>query len=178
MLWLQSDWCTNRGINNLKSLPADNAVLDPNVQPARQKVVGTNDAAGFPSYTIAADGFPQTFDIDGKILIGFGANADRFEGWLTKPLPVRDSLLPDNIKTELTNKGYPGIPIERNESQFGFYLRGQAVGRDQAVHTASDIPISSYSSRGRAYQLFTGVQQNTDVFFKLLKAVLRENDDD
>ena len=166
------------GINNLRNLPADNAVLDPNVQPARQKVVGTNDAAGFPHYTIAADGYPQTFDIDGKILIGYGANADRFEGWLTKPLPVRDSLLPIDIKAELTAKGYPGIPIERSESQFGFYVRGQAVGRDQAVHTASDIPISSYSSRSRAYQRFIGVQQNTDVFFKLLRAALGGGDED
>jgi hypothetical protein len=43
----------------------------------------------------------------------------------------------------------------------------------RGVHTASDIPISSYS-RSRAYQQFIGVQQNTDVFFKLLKAVLKE----
>jgi alkaline phosphatase len=151
-------------------------VLDPNIQPERQKVVGVYDAAGFPRYALAPDGYPQTFDIDGKILIGYGANADRYEGWLTKPLPVRDSLLPSDIKGELTAKGYPGLPIERSESQFGFYLRGQAVGKEQAVHTATDIPISAYSSGSRAFELFFGVQQNTDVFFKLLKAALRERD--
>ena len=165
------------GVNNLRSLPPDNASLSPNTQPERQKVVGTYDAAGFPRYTIAADGYPQSFDIDGKILIGFGANADRYEGWLTKPLPVRDSLLPNDIKAELTTKGYPGEPVERAENQFGFYLRGQATGRGQAVHTASDIPISAYSSGSKAYELFFGVQQNTDVFFKLLKAVVRDNED-
>lgn len=64
------------------------------------------------------------------------------------------------------------------ETQFGFYLRGQAVGRDQAGHTLSDIPISAYTSRSRAYQQFIGVQQNADVFFKLLNAVLTEKNDD
>jgi len=164
------------GINNLKSLPPDNSILDPNTQPARQTVVGVNDAAGFPRYVIAADGYPQTFDIDGKVLVGFGANADRYEGWLSKPLPVRDSLLPNDIKGELTAKGYPGQPIERSENQFGFYIRGQAAGRDQAVHTATDIPISAYSSSSRAFELFVGVQENTDVFFKLLSAVLGDKD--
>ena len=156
------------GIDNLRNLAADNTTLDPSVQPQRQKVVDVYDAAGFPKYTIAADGYPQTFDINGKILIGFGANADRYEGWLTKPLPVRDSLLPTDIKAELTTKGYPAVPIERSENQFGYYIRGQAVGRDQAVHTASDTPISAYSSGSRSYELFFGIQQNTDVFFKLI----------
>jgi hypothetical protein len=98
--------------------------------------------------------------------------ADRYEGWLQKPLPVRDSLLPNDIKSELTAKGYPGEPIERAENQFGFYIRGQAAGKSQAVHTASDIPISAYSSSSNAYQRFYGVQQNTDVFFKLMRSVL------
>jgi alkaline phosphatase len=87
-------------------------------------VVGVYDAAGFPNCVRAADGYPQTFDIDGKVLIGFGANADLYEGWLAKPLPVRDSLLPDDIKDELPAKGYPGQPIERSENQFAFYIRG------------------------------------------------------
>ena len=43
----------------------------------------------------------------------------------------------------------------------------------QAVHTATDVPISAYSSGSKAYELFVGVQQNTDVFFKLLSAALR-----
>ena len=166
------------GLDNLKNLAPDNATLDPNVQPGRQTVVGANDAAGFPTYTIAADGYPQTFDINGKILIGYGANADRYEGWLSKPLPVRDSLLPADIKTELTNKGYPGEPVERSENQFGYFIRGQAVGKGQAVHTASDIPISAYSSNSRAFQVFFGVQQNTDVFFKLMQLTANREQSD
>jgi len=160
------------GINNLRNLPPDNATLDPNTQPSRQRVVGAYDAAGFPRYTILADGYPQTFDIDGKILVGYGASADRYEGWLQKPLPIIDGLLSNNIRAELASKNYPGEPINRSENQFGFFLRGQAAGRSQAVHTASDIPISAYSSGSPAYQQFYGVQENTDVFFKLMRATL------
>ena len=159
------------GVDHLKGLPADNTVMDPAVQPERQKVVGVNDAAGFPRYEMASDGYPKTFDIDGKILVGYGANADRYEGWLSKPLPVIDSLLSNNIKAELAAAGYASLPSLRAEKDFGFFLRGQAVGRDQAVHTASDIPISAYS-RGRSWQAFVGVQTNTDVFFKIARLVL------
>src|SRR3989442_10597033 len=54
-------------------------------------------------------------------------------------------------------------------SQTGFFIRGQAPG-DQAVHTASDIPISAYSTGSDAWRSFVGVQKNTDVFFKLMRS--------
>jgi len=180
------------GIQNLKNLPADNNVLDPTVQPERQKVVGANDAAAFPHYQIAPDGYPVNLDIDGKLLIGYGANGDRYEGWLQKPRPIIDSLLPNAIRTELTTKNYPAEPFNRGVpgsaqvtttdpygDSRGYFIRGQVVGRAQAVHTAADIPISAYSSRNsRAYQLFYGVQENTDIFFKLIGAVSRNLDHD
>ncbi len=160
---------------NLRSLPSDRAATDPATIPQRQLVVGTYDAAGFPNYTIQADGYPASTDIDGKLLIGYGANGDRYEGWLTKPLPVIDSLLPAAISTELRNGGsgtgqkYATRADQRAESALGFFLRGQVPG-DQAVHTATDIPISAFSSSSRASDQFVGVQQNTDVFFKLARA--------
>ena len=139
--------------------------------PLRQLAVGTYDAAGFPKYTMKADGYPDTFDTDGKLLFGFGANGDRYEGWLTKPLTVVDSLLPSAVKTELGGKSYSGAPYARAESATGFFIRGQVPG-DQAVHTASDIPVAAYSSGTDAWRQFVGVQQNTDVFFKLMKTAL------
>src|SRR6185312_5957522 len=39
-------------------------------------VVGTYDAAKFPKYTISDDGYPMTTNIDHRMLIGYGANAD------------------------------------------------------------------------------------------------------
>jgi alkaline phosphatase len=38
------------------------------------------------------------------------------------------------------------------------------------VHTATDIPLSAY---GPGAYSFTGVQDNTDVFFKLAQAAVR-----
>lgn len=165
------------GIDALKALPPDNTVTDPAVQPQRQKVVGVYDAAGFPRYEILSDGYPRTMDVDGKVLVGFGANGDRYEGWLGKPLPVIDSLLPSNIKSELAGAGYAAQPYLRAEKAFGFFIRGQATGQDQAVHTASDIPVSAYS-RGKAWRSFLGVQTNTDVFFKVARLVFGGADED
>src|SRR5262249_40832602 len=156
--------------SDLQNMATDNLKLDPGTQPERQKLVGAYDAAGFPKYKILADGYPETYDVDGKLLIGYGASGDRYETWLTKPLPVRDSLLPSDLANDLTSKGYLPDPFQRAEKNTGFFLRGQAVGQGQAVHTAGDIPISAYSSGGKAHQLFSGVQENTEVFFKLLRA--------
>ena len=159
------------GIEALRALPPDGAVTDPSTVPARQAVVGVYDAAGFPSYHILADGYPERFDIDGKILFGYGANGDRYETWLTAPRPIIDSLLPTDIRTELGGKSYPGQPFNRSQAE-GYFIRGQAVGRDQAVHTATDIPISAYSPRRSIADQFVGVQRNTDVFVKLMRAAL------
>jgi alkaline phosphatase len=153
------------------ALPPDSAALDPATAPARQALVGTYDAAGFPRYPILADGYPATMDIDGKLLFGFGANGDRFETWLTHPRPIVDSLLPTVIRTELSAAGYPAQPVNRSSAD-GMFIRGQAVGRDQAVHTAVDILVSAYSPRASVAQQFVGVQRNTDVFVKLMRATL------
>jgi len=161
----------NTPLDTLRNLPPEGAVLDPATVPARQRAVGTYDAAGFPHYQILADGYPATMDIEHKILFGFGASGDRYETWLTRPRPIIDSLLSTVIQGELASAGYPAQPFRRSQSE-GFFLRGQAVGQDQAVHTGADIPISAYSPRGAIAQQFVGVQRNTDVFVKLMRAAL------
>ena len=163
------------GISALKSLPSDSASLSPSVIPARQNAVGTYDLAGFPSYRILADGYPATMDIDNKVLVGFGANSDRYESWLSKPTPVIDSLLPSAFKGSggiLGQKGYATIPELRSIDKDGFFIRGHLNGEGQAVHTAADIPVSAYSTGNKAWLRFIGSQRNTDVFFKLMKAAL------
>ena len=125
----------------------------------RDAVVGTYDAAKFPTYAMNADGYPQTPDIDGKILIGYGSNADRYETWLSSAQPTQDSQQPFVGAAPLNT--YPANPSVRN-STTGYFVTGQISG-DQAAHTASDIPLSAY---GRGATLFGGVIDNTDVFFK------------
>jgi len=163
------------GVQALKDLPSDAGALSPGVVPARQNAVGTYDLAGFPDYHILADGYPATMDIDHKMLVGFGASSDRYESWLAKPTPVIDSLLPVEFKDAgglLGAKGYATIPGLRDIDKNGFFVRGQLNGEGQAVHTATDVPVSAYSSGSRAWIRFVGAQKNTDVFFKLATAAL------
>ena len=145
-----------------------------------QATVGTYDSAKFPHYVISADGYPAGTDIDGKMLIGYGANADRYETWQSNAQPSQDSQQPfvgvsplnsftcganANPGTQCSSAANAG-PV-RNAGT-GYLVTGQVSG-DQAVHTATDIPLSAY---GRAASLFSGVMDNTDVFFKIGQAVI------
>jgi len=159
------------GVAGAQALPSDAATVDPTVQPARQKLVGTYDAAGFPRYALAPDGYPATYDVDGKLLVGFGASADRYETWLTSDKPVIESLTPTALKAELAGKGYAVDPIDRAGKAGGYFIRGQAAGKGPAVHTATDVPLSAYARDDAAWRRFVGVQRNTDVFFKMAEAL-------
>ena len=126
----------------------------------RDQVVGLYEAAKFPRYTNAADGYPATTDVDNKMLIGYAANADRYEAWVSNVQPTQDSQQPFVGATPLS--GYPANPNLRNQAT-GYLVVGQIPGQ-QAAHTATDVPLSAF---GRGAALFTGVFDNTDVFFKL-----------
>jgi len=129
----------------------------------RDKVVGIYEQAGFPKYKIAADGYPETTDIDYRLLVGYGANADRYESFRTNERPLQDPQQPFVKKEPLSV--YPIGPVARN-SDGKFLVTGQVPG-ESAVHTATDIPLSAF---GPGAWNFTGVQDNTDVFFKLAQA--------
>jgi len=131
----------------------------------RSGVVGTYDAAGFPRYTLAADGYPTTTDIDYRMLIGYAANADRFEDWRTNPQPLRDSQQPGNAVAPLTS--YPAGPLNRDVIG-NFQVTGQ-IADAVAAHTANDIPLSAY---GRGSSLIGGTMDNTDVFFSIMQAAI------
>jgi len=132
----------------------------------RDKVVGVYEQAGFPRYTLAADGFPETTDPDHKLLVGYGANADRTEDWRTNDRPLQDGGQPFVKQPPLST--YPATPLARDAAG-GFVVTGQVPG-DSAVHTAADVPLSAF---GPGALVFTGVQDNTDVFFKLAQAATR-----
>jgi alkaline phosphatase len=132
----------------------------------RDKVVGIYEKAGFPKYVIAADGYPLTTDIDHRLLVGYGANADRYEDWRTNERPLQDSQQPFVKKEPLS--GYPASPLAR-DADGRFLVTGQVPG-DSAAHTATDIPLSAF---GPGAWAFTGVMDNTDVFFRLAQAALK-----
>ncbi|MCI0538072.1 MAG: alkaline phosphatase [Verrucomicrobiales bacterium] len=131
----------------------------------RDQVVGIYEGAGFPVYQIADDGYPISTDPDYKMIIGYAGNADRYEDWLTNPQPLRDSQQPFNGVPPLST--YPTGPLNRDVA--GNYLVTGQVPGNTAVHTASDIPLSAF---GAAASQFTGVMDNTDVFFKAIQAAL------
>jgi alkaline phosphatase len=128
--------------------------------------VAIYDAAKFPTYNISTDGYPDNTDVAGKLLIGYGSNADRTESWLSNPLPTQDSQQPFVGAAPLNT--YPATAAAR---PVGFLIPGQ-VGADaggQATHTASDVQLSAM---GRGATLFGGVMDNTDVFFKFGQAAI------
>ncbi len=134
----------------------------------RNGVVGTLDQAGFPKYTIAADGYPITTDIDFRMLIGYACNADRYEDWITNPFPLQNAS--HGIATTPPLPGYPQNPLQRDTAG-NMFLTGHI--QDQiATHTASDIVISAF---GRNASLFTGVMDNTDVFFDVMRVAFGDN---
>ena len=129
----------------------------------RDKVVGVYEQAGFPRYQIAADGYPATTDIDFRLLVGYGANADRHEDWRTNSQPLLGTAQAVSKTSPVAT--YPNTPMTRDVAG-GFMITGHVPG-NSAVHTASDVPLSAY---GPGAWAFTGVQDNTDVFFKLVQA--------
>lgn len=131
----------------------------------RDAVVGIYEQAGFPKYKISADGYPEATDVDNRILVGYGANSDRMEDFRTNDRPLQDSQQPFVNKEPLSI--YPAGPMAR-DPQGKFMITGQVPG-DSAVHTATDIPISAF---GPGAYAFTGVMDNTDVFFKLAQAAV------
>jgi alkaline phosphatase len=138
----------------------------------RDPVVGNYQDAGFPAYVINADGYPADPDIKGKLVIGYGSNADRYETYLSNAKPTQDSQQPFNNTGNITAaNGHPATAQTRNAAT-GVFITGQTSftsGGNQATHTASDIPLSAF---GRGASLFTGYFDNTEVFFKFGQAVL------
>ena len=131
----------------------------------RDGVVGTNEAAGFPKYPVGADGYPTDMDPDFRMLIGYAANADRYEDWRMNEKPLRDSQEPGNGVAPLST--YPSGPLNRDTTS-NFLVAGQ-IPDLIAAHTGNDIPLSAC---GPGALLLGGTLDNTDVFFKLMQAAV------
>lgn len=131
----------------------------------RDQVVGTYEAAGFPYYKIQPDGYPESTNVDRRMLIGYAGNADRNEDWMANPLPLVDGQQPFVGEAPLNT--HPTNPLARDTAG-AFRITGQVPG-SSAVHTGSDIPLSAM---GPGATLLTGTMDNTDVFFHVMRAMI------
>ena len=131
----------------------------------RNGVVGTLDRAGFPFYEPYADGYPFTTDIDFRMLVGYACNADRYEDWVTNILPTQNAS--HSITTPLFGPQAPG-----DRDQAGNYFVVGQISDTIATHTASDIVLSAM---GRGAGIFSGVMDNTEVFFNVMRAAFGDN---
>ena len=80
-------------------------------------------------------------------------------------MPLQDSQQPFNKIQPLAS--HPGDPMARDVDG-KLIITGQVPGAS-AVHTATDIPLSAM---GPGAWSFTGVLDNTDVFFLLTQATV------
>jgi alkaline phosphatase len=145
---------------------------------------GSRDRArtyrGFPDYKDAdGDGYPDQADPPAKLVIGFGSGADRYEDWHSNGRSLPPAIL-DKGKA-VANPARDGPKDADPASRNGFLVTGQiengeakavAPGGDigastTAVHTAVDIPLTA---TGPGALQFIGVQDNTSVFFKMMKS--------
>ena len=129
-------------------------------------MVGIYDLAGFPRYAIASDGYPNTADVDYRMLIGYAANADRYEDWIANDQPLQR--LAAALQRRRPAQHLPARARSNRDTAGNFKVTGQ-IQDGVAAHTASDIVLSAY---GRGASAFTGVMDNTDVFFKAAQAAI------
>jgi alkaline phosphatase len=132
----------------------------------RNGVVGTLDRAGFPVYVTAPDGYPATTDIDFRMLVGYACNADRYEDWITNVLPTQ------NASHGIVTTPPFGSQAPGDRDQAGNYFVVGQISDTIATHTASDIVLSAM---GCGAGIFTGVMDNTEVFFKVMRAAFGDN---
>lgn len=146
---------------------------------------GSRDAArayrGFTDYKDAdGDGYPDEVDPPSKLIVGFGAGTDRYEDWISN----KRSLLPTIVEKgrAVANPLRDGPKDADAASRNGSLITGQVENGESAstspaadiepmvnaVHTASDIPLTA---TGTGAMQFVGVQDNTSVFFKMMRAL-------
>jgi alkaline phosphatase len=146
---------------------------------------GSRDAArtyrGFTDYKDADhDGYPDEVDPPSKLIIGFGAGTDRYEDWISNKRPLMPTIMDKG--RAVANPKRDGPDDADPSSRKGTLISGQVENgessgvsadldiepRTNSVHTASDLPLTA--SGPGAWQ-FVGVQDNTSVFFKIMRAV-------
>jgi alkaline phosphatase len=145
---------------------------------------GSRDVArayrGFTDYKDAdGDGYPDEVDPPNKLIVGFGAGTDHYEDWISNKRPLQPSINKNGRAVANPRRDGPedADPASRNGTLItGQVENGEVLGQPSdpdrepiinAVHTASDIPLTA---TGPGAMQFVGVQDNTSVFFKMMRA--------
>lgn len=150
---------------------------DPRIPRGSRDVVRTR---GFPNYVDAdGDGYPDKADPDSKLMIGFGAGTDRYEDWRSNPRVLLPTVIDKG--RAVANPRRDGPTDSDVSSRNGTLLSGQIENGETsstisdadvqpqifAVHTATDIVLTA---SGPGALQFIGVQDNTSIFFKIMRA--------
>ncbi|HEX9423480.1 MAG TPA: alkaline phosphatase [Pyrinomonadaceae bacterium] len=145
---------------------------------------GSRDLArtyrGFPDYKdVDGDGYPDQADPPAKLVIGYGAGADHYEDWHSNGRKAPPAIWNEGVVVGNPKRDGPEDPDPK--SRDGTLITGQVEngeatskapdgdidGTVNAVHTAVDIPLTA---TGPGALQFMGVQDNTSVFFKMMKS--------
>ena len=125
------------------------------------------------------DGYPDEADPPSKLIIGFGAGSDRYEDWTSNKRPLPPTVLRKG--RAVANPHRDGPKDIDAASRKGTLISGHVENgasasiakdldvepRTTSVHTATDIPLTA---TGPGALQFVGVQDNTSVFFKIMRA--------
>jgi alkaline phosphatase len=145
---------------------------------------GSRDVArayrGFTDYKDAdGDGYPDEVDPPNKLIVGFGAGTDHYEDWISNKRPLQPSINKNGRAVANPRRDGPedADPASRNGTMItGQVENGEVLGLPSdpdrepiinSVHTASDIALTA---TGPGAMQFVGVQDNTSVFFKMMRA--------
>ena len=125
------------------------------------------------------DGYPDEADPPSKLIIGFGAGSDRYEDWTSNKRPLPPTVVRNG--RAVANPRRDGPKDIDTASRRGTLISGHVENgasasiakdlevepRTTSVHTASYI---SLTATGPGALQFVGVQDNTSVFFKIMRA--------
>ncbi|MPY87836.1 MAG: hypothetical protein GEU99_07940 [Luteitalea sp.] len=151
------------------------------------------------NYEVDEQGYPRDPDPSRKLLVGWAAAPDHYENWISNRVaqdgaivqpespdgtarpaavanPERDGHAEASDNQTVTGRPIPGFLVEgtiengANPCEPTDRCQGDIPSSPHTIagHTATDVPLSA---SGPGALRFTGTYENTDVFFKLLRAV-------
>jgi alkaline phosphatase len=147
----------------------------------------------FSNYDVDAYGYPVDPDPTRKVVVGWASTPDRYENYVSnrtmlraamrlpgEPIvavadPARNGPGDDSDNRTVAGQRIPGVLMPGTVEHGAFGCQAAdgcpdgtaAFPHAIAHHTASDVPLSA---GGPGAWQFTGTYDNTEVFFKLLRA--------